>query len=232
MKFLAVIPARGGSKGIHRKNIVDVLGKPLIAYSILEALACDLFERVIVSTDDQEIAKISLEYGAEVPFIRPSDLSVDTTPIIDVIKHALAWISTDSEFDAVVLLQPTSPMRKSHHIKTAIEEYIKQEADCVVSVVKVPHQFIPESIYKMINGLAESYISKSNLTVTRRQDKPSYFARNGPAILISSAKLIKSGNLYGQKIIPFEMSNEDSLDIDEESDLELFKMLMASQIKM
>jgi CMP-N,N'-diacetyllegionaminic acid synthase len=229
MKFLAVIPARGGSKGVPRKNIVEIEGKPLIEYTINEALACNLFENVIVSTDDAEIANISLKLGAQVPFIRPGDLSQDTTPMIAVMQHALAWSLGTSQIDAVVLLQPTSPMRKSHHIQLAIEKYIKQEADCVVSVVKVPHQFIPESIYRLRNGFAESYILNSHMPATRRQDKPTYFARNGPAILISNANLIKAGSLYGQKIVTYEMSVEDSLDIDTTCDLEFFKMLMASR---
>lgn len=229
MKFLAVIPARGGSKGIPRKNIVEIEGKPLIAYTIHEALACNLFENVIVSTDDAEIANISLKHGAQVPFIRPSNLSQDTTPMIAVMQHALAWSLVASKIDAVVLLQPTSPMRKSHHIKLAIEKYIKHEADCVVSVVKVPHQFVPESIYRVKNDLAQSYIFNPDVLATRRQDKPTYYARNGPAILISNANLIKAGSLYGQKIVPYEMSSEDSLDIDVACDLEFFKMLMASR---
>jgi CMP-N-acetylneuraminic acid synthetase len=229
MKFLAVIPARGGSNGIIGKNIVNIEGKPLIAYTINEALACNLFENVIVSTDDVDIANVSLEHGAQVPFIRPSDLSQDSTPMISVMQHALAWSLNISKIDALVLLQPTSPMRKAQHIQMAIEKYIRQEADSLVSVVKVPHQFIPESIYTVENELAKAYISKPGIPMTRRQDKPIYFARNCPAILISNANLIKQGNLYGQKIVPFEMSSEDSLDIDAPYDLEIFKMAMASR---
>jgi CMP-N-acetylneuraminic acid synthetase len=229
MKFLAVIPARGGSKGILRKNLVKVEGKPLIAYTINEAIACNLFENVIVSTDDAEIANISLEYGAQVPFMRPSDLSQDSTPMITVMQHALAWSLDISKIDALVLLQPTSPMRKAQHIQMAVEEYIRQGADSLVSVVKVPHQFIPESIYTVKNGLAKAYISEPDIPMTRRQDKPIYFSRNGPAILISNANLIKGGNFYGQKIVPYEMNSEDSIDIDTPYDLEIFKMIMASR---
>jgi CMP-N-acetylneuraminic acid synthetase len=155
--------------------------------------------------------------------MRPSELSQDTTPMIEVLQHALAWALRNSKIDAVVLLQPTSPMRKAAHIKSAIEKYIEHEAECVVSVVKVPHQFTPESIYMDKKGLVTPYLQSCEGYITRRQDKPVYFARNGPAILISSANLIKAGNLYGKRVVPYEMSYEDSLDIDAVSDLEYFK---------
>ncbi len=226
MRFLAVIPARGGSKSVPRKNIVQIEGMPLIGYSIKQALASSFLDGVIVSTDDPEIASIAIKYGATVPFLRPTMISEDATPMIDVLQHALTWSEKNTSIDAVVLLQPTSPMRTAKHIDEAISEFIQLCADTVVSVVKVPHQYSPESIYIKNNQNLLPYVVSSENLILRRQDKPVYFARNGPAILIAKSGLIRSGELYGEKCLPYEMTHEDSLDIDSTEDLEFFKYQM------
>ena len=148
------------------------------------------------------------------------------TPMIDVLQHALAWSEKNSSIDAVVLLQPTSPMRTAKHIDEAVGEFIQSDADTVVSVVKVPHQYNPESIYKKANQNLLPFVASLETPILRRQDKPVYFARNGPAILIARAELIRSGKLYGEKCFPYEMTHEDSLDIDSREDLEFFKYRM------
>ena len=141
MKILGVIPARGGSKGIPKKNIKLLNGKPLIAYTIEVALASNL-DKVVVSTDCEEIASISKEYGADV-IMRSENLAQDNTPTLPVLKDTINKI--DSEYDAVMTLQPTSPFRTTKHIDEAIELFTSdKEADSLVSVVEVPHNFMPE----------------------------------------------------------------------------------------
>ena len=143
MKILGIIPARGGSKGIPKKNIKLLNGKPLIAYTIEAALASNL-DRVIVSTDCKEIAGISKEYGAEV-IIRSFNLAEDTTPTLPVLQHVVSKLEV--EFDAVMTLQPTSPLRTSKHINEAIELFESdKEVDSLVSVVEVPHNYMPEKL--------------------------------------------------------------------------------------
>ena len=131
MNVLGLIPARGGSKAIPRKNIVDLAGKPLLAYTCQAALECNTLTQVILNTDDEEIAAIGRSYGVAAPFLRPENLATDETPILPVIQHTLAWLVEQAGFetDIVVLLQPTSPLRKAEHIDAAVQLMLDSEAD-------------------------------------------------------------------------------------------------------
>lgn len=225
---VALIPARGGSKGIPRKNLALCGGKPLIAYTIAAALGSSSLSRVIVSTDDNEIALVSRNLGAEVPFMRPPELSQDDTPMIAVLSHLLEWLAEhDSEPDAIVLLQPTSPLRRSHQIDEAVELLFRTQASSVVSVVEVPHQFNPVSVMTLENGRLVPYLDARQF-VSRRQDKPRVYARNGPAILVSRPDTIRKQDLYGEYCVPYFMSRRDSLDVDEPFDLELADRLLTT----
>jgi len=134
MKILGLIPARGGSKGIPRKNIKPLGGKPLIAYSIEAGLKSRYLDKVLVSTDDEEIAQVARQYGADVPFIRPAELARDDTPTLPVIQHALRFLADKGEtYDAVCLLQPSSPFRTPAFIDAAIEKYVRSGADSLVT---------------------------------------------------------------------------------------------------
>ena len=147
MKTLAIIPARGGSKGVPRKNVRALAGKPLIAWTIEAALAASGLDRVIVSTEDAEIAAISREFGADVPFLRPAELAGDATTTLAVLQDLLARLETDEGYrpDAVMTLQPTSPLRTPDHINDAIALFeADPEADALVSCIQVPHIFHPE----------------------------------------------------------------------------------------
>jgi CMP-N,N'-diacetyllegionaminic acid synthase len=219
MTIIAVIPARGGSKGIPRKNLALVDGKPLIAYSIEAAKGAKTIDRIIVSTDDAEIAKVSAQWGAEIPFMRPADLANDAAPMLGVLQHALEWCeNTVGPVEAVVLLQPTSPLRNALHIDEAVALFRAQAPSSVVSVIDVPHQFNPVSVMSFEDGVLMPFL-KDKKTATRRQDKPKVYARNGPAVLVCSPDTLKSGELYGDRCVPYVMSAQESLDIDEPEDL-------------
>jgi len=217
MKIIGVIPARGGSKGIPGKNIKLLKGKPLIAYTIEAALASRL-DRVVVSTDCNIIAEISENYGAEV-IIRPECLAEDTTPTLPVIQNVINRIN--GKFDAVMTLQPTSPLRTAKHINEAIELFRDDKlADSLVSVIEVPHNYIPEKLMSFDGR----YLS-GNLEVKRRQDTDIKYARNGAAIYITKIQRL-SEYLFGGRIIPYFMHKIDSFDIDDEIDLFIVSRIM------
>jgi CMP-N-acetylneuraminic acid synthetase len=125
---VGVVPARGGSKGIVKKNIRACAGRPLLAYTCDAALGSQVLDRVLLSTDDAEIAAVGRDCGLEVPFLRPASLATDTTPMVEVLTHVLDWLNSDQEIDAIVLLQPTSPLREAHHIDEAVELLVSQKA--------------------------------------------------------------------------------------------------------
>jgi len=221
MSVVALIPARGGSKGIPKKNLVQICGQPLIAYSIDAACRAESIDRVIVSTDDAEIANVARDLGAEVPFLRPTALAVDTAPMLGVLRHAVEWLDGENgSLKALVLLQPTSPLRTSVHIEEAVALFKSSTATSVVSVVEVPHQFNPYSIMTLSAQGTLKQILGEHSSITRRQDKPKCYARNGPAVLVCSPNTLRAGALYGECSLPYIMSPHDSLDIDNWSDIE------------
>jgi CMP-N,N'-diacetyllegionaminic acid synthase len=220
MSIVAIIPARGGSKGVPRKNLVRISGRPLIAYAIDAARNAASVDRVFISTDDSEIADIGRALGAEVPFLRPPELANDTAPMLGVLRHALAWLESQGvAVDALVLLQPTSLLRTSRHVDEAVALFRSAPASSVVSVVEVPHQFNPVSVMKLSAQGALTPFLGDQAVVTRRQDKPKAYARNGPAVLVCHPDTLRSGELYGSSSRPYFMLEEDSLDIDTPQDL-------------
>jgi len=228
MDILGLIPARGGSKSIPHKNIVTLLGRPLLAYTCEAALASSCLSRVIISTDDPRIAKVAGDYGVEAPFMRPREFSQDNTSSLSVIQHAISWLEEKEGFspDAVMLLQPTSPLRRVEHINGAVEVMDRTEADTVVSVVEVPHRYTPESL--MSADDQERLVPfQPGPMVLRRQDKPHLYARNGPAVLVvQRSTLIERDTLYGPNTQPYLMSEIDSFDVDDMSDLLIIEALM------
>lgn len=223
MSLIGVIPARGGSKGIPRKNLADCGGRPLIACTFAAALGSSALDRVILSTDDEEIAATGRTAGVEVPFLRPPELAADDTPMIAVLTHLLAWLGDDVE--ALVLLQPTSPLRTSAHIDAAVELFRRSGADTVVSVTEVPHRFTPGSLLKLEGELL---VPLTGTPVLRRQDKPTLFARNGPAILIVRPEVVRSGKFYAGRTAGYGMDMRSSIDIDGPEDLALLRALLAA----
>jgi CMP-N-acetylneuraminic acid synthetase len=228
MKFIALIPARGGSKGIPDKNIRLLRGVPLINHTITAAISSLGAVNVFVSTDSPDIASIASDMRAQAPFLRPINLSADNSTAYEVVEHFIEWARSESiDVDAIVYLQPTSPIRSSESISSACEVFRKVPADSLVSVIPVPHQFTPASLMVGTENWLRPCESFASAPL-RRQDKPEFFARNGPAILITKPATVEAhGNLYGENILKFEMSHEESVDIDSERDLEYTAWLLS-----
>ncbi len=225
MNVLGVVPARGGSKGIPNKNVTPVAGRPMLAYTADAVRASRRLTRAIVSTDDETIADVARGLGLDVPFLRPADLAADSTPMLPVLQHAVREMAAAGfAADAVVLLQPTSPLRRAEHIDRAIDLLQSTGADSVVSVVEVPHQFTPASLMRR-DGERLRPLEDGPL-VTRRQDKPRVFARNGPAVVVVRASVLDRGSLYGDDCRPMVMHAADSVDIDGPEDLALADLLL------
>jgi CMP-N-acetylneuraminic acid synthetase len=225
---LGVIPARGGSKGIPGKNLALVGGRPLLAYTADAVKESTLLTRTIVSTDDTRIADCARSMGLEVPFMRPSLLAGDDVPMLPVLRHAIETLEADGfHADIVVLLQPTSPLRRGEHIDAAVKWLERAGGDSVVSVVEVPHQFNPTSVMRCDDGLLQPFLDAPG--TARRQDKPRVYARNGPAVLATRVQVIKEGSLYGRQSWPLLMSPEDSLDIDTPWDLALVDAVLSAR---
>ncbi len=220
IEILGIIPARKGSKSIPHKNRVLLNGKPLIQYTFDAAKKSRLLSRCILSTDDSVIARLAIKNKIEVPFVRPRNLSSDQSPMMDVVRHALQFLQKKEKYkpDAVMILQPTSPLRTAKHIDQAILLFKKTGADSIVSVVEVPHQFTPISLMKLVNGKLTPFLKK--VPILRRQDKPKLFARNGPAVLIvRTSVVLKKSALFGRDCRPYLMNADESTDIDEPQDL-------------
>jgi CMP-N,N'-diacetyllegionaminic acid synthase len=218
LRVLALVPARGGSKGVPGKNIRPLARKPLIAWTIDAALEARSLDRVVVTTDDREIADISLACGAEVPFLRPPKFAQDDTPMLDVVQHAVRELDRSGyHVDVVMLLQPTSPLRTSEHIEEACRRFASYpEADSLVSCISVPHIFHPASVMRTNDeGFLVPYVEGP--APTRRQDKGPVFARNGPAICMTRADRVVD-YLFGGNLVAYPMDEDVSIDIDDEAD--------------
>lgn len=217
--ILVLIPARGGSKSIPRKNIKNLCGKPLIAWSIEAALKNNLVSRVVVSTDDKEIINIAKKYGAEIPFVRPSHLALDTSTTLEVVKHAVNWFKENEniKYDIVVLLEPTSPARMHFHIDEAIKVFLNEEYDSVVSISRVPSHYNPYWQFTLgkknkLNCFVEGNIKD---IITRRQDLPDTYTRNGAIYVLKSKNFLNNKpSLYGDNVFGFLMDDKYSVDID------------------
>ena len=231
-RVLAVIPARGGSKGVPRKNIRPVCGKPLMAYTIETALAARyLFHRIIVSTDDAEIADVARQYGAEAPFLRPADLAGDHVPMLPVLQHAVRFVEAQDDLvlDWVCLLQPTDPLRLVGDIEEAIRLGQAGGCDSVISVVQVfdVHPILMKRIEK---GYLEPYCIEEK-EGTRRQDyDPPAYMRNGAIYLTRRDVLMEHDSIWGEKICPYVMPPERSVSVDSELDMKLVEWLLEERL--
>ncbi|HPN89397.1 MAG TPA: acylneuraminate cytidylyltransferase family protein, partial [Candidatus Paceibacterota bacterium] len=223
MKILGIIPARGGSKRVPNKNIKMVGGKPLIAWSIESALKSDL-DRLVVSTDDEKIARIAKKYGAEVPFLRPGELSGDKLGIEPVLKHALEWLLEKENFkpEAVALLMATAPMRRPEHINQAIKIFKNKKADSVISVIEAKANSNPHWLLKKDSKDQLVLFTGKPLTkiITRSQDLPVCYSRNDIIYVLKPKNLYdKTPNLYGKKTELLVMDDFYNVDINTPEDL-------------
>ena len=214
--FLAIIPARGGSKRLPRKNVLDLCGKPLIAYTIEAALKSEYINKVIVSSDDEEILNISSNFGADI-IKRPIDLANDTATTFDAIKHTIENVE---KYDYIVLLQPTSPLRNEKHIDEAIELLEKKKADAIVSVCEMDHS--PLWSNTLPNDGNMSNFLKDEILNKRSQDLEKYYRLNGAIYICKTEKLIENKSFFlKDNIFAYKMDRESSIDIDEEIDFKI-----------
>lgn len=230
MKILALIPARGGSKGIPGKNIKILGGKPLIAYSIEAAKESRYISKVVVSTDDQSIYEIANQYGAETPFLRPAELSTDTARSVDVVIHALSFLDSINEhFDAVCLLQPTSPFRAKGFIDACIESFIHQKTDSLVSTRSIPDEYNPHWTFEA-DEQGHLHIATGEKTIiSRRQDLPKAYIRDGAVYLTKTEVLKNSQSLYGETLSFKESTESFHVNLDTEEDWYLAEKFLADK---
>lgn len=215
-RILALIPARGGSKGIKNKNIVDLCGKPLIAYTIEAAKKSAYIDKIIVSTDSEDIKRISQEYGADVPFTRPNDLSTDTATTLDVVLHTIDFIKQGQDkYDTLILLQPTSPLRTYADIDMAIEKYFLHNELGLVSVSEVNDN--PILIRTVTDNEVLIPLLDGNSTC-RRQNMPRYYRVNG-SIYINKIEDINGKTSFNDNKLAYIMPKNCAIDIDELVDL-------------
>ena len=221
---LGVVTARAGSKGIPGKNTRRLAGKPLIAYTIEAALASRAFDRLILSTDDDEAARIARDLGCEVPFARPSELCADDTPHLPVMQHAVAWMRDEQQYtpDWVMILMPTSPLRQPEHIVEAVALAVSSGADSVVSVDPMPAHFHPlRALTVDEQGWARLYVGDRPVRErpVRRQGMPEAWVFNG-AIYLFRAGLLTAPepSLYGDRVAAYPMAPPSGHNIDDEAD--------------
>ncbi|AUS28881.1 acylneuraminate cytidylyltransferase family protein [Paenibacillus sp. P2(2022)] len=217
---LAVIPARSGSKGLPGKNIRLLHEKPLIQYSIEAALNSGCVDEVVVTTDSEDIARVSSQAGAAVPFIRPAELATDVAKSIDVLKHAVEFYeqTKNQYFDVIMLLQPTSPLRNALDIKEAYTLFLNNQADSLQSVNLSGEQ--PYLLREMDNGKLTAYL-KDEREHLRRQDLKELYALNGAIYIVKRDLLMNSDTLVGPHNCGYIMPRERSVDIDDEFDLKM-----------
>jgi CMP-N-acetylneuraminic acid synthetase len=222
---LAVIPARGGSKSIPRKNIKLLAGKPLIAWTIETARQSQSLSRVIVSTDDDEIAQVAQKWGAEVPFRRPLELATDDSPTWQAVLHAVDWLEGQDNWpvEAVVILQPTSPLRLPSHIDEAINLMEKTGADTVISLTQA--EFNPYWMMKLDADCRASWFMGQN-PFPRRQDLPIVYRTNGSIEITRPRVLRDHHSTRGKDIRGYVMPPECSTDIDNEIDFLIAETLL------
>jgi CMP-N,N'-diacetyllegionaminic acid synthase len=222
---LGVVTARAGSKGIPGKNTRRLAGKPLIAYTIESALASGAFDRLILSTDDDEAARIARELGCEVPFIRPAELSADDTPHLPVMQHAVAWMRDEQGYepDWVMILMPTSPLRKPVHIVESVALALQSGADSVVSVDEIPAHFNPRRAVTIDKGgWARLLVGDRPVKhrPVRRQDLPQAWVFNGAIYLFRTSLLTDPDepSLYGDRVAAYVMPAPYGSNIDDPED--------------
>lgn len=231
-RVLGVIPARGGSKGISRKNIRLLGGRPLLQYTIEAALSAGQLSRVLVSTEDAAIAELAQRLGAEVPFRRPLELAQDHTPTLPVVEHALRWCEAqDGPFDAVCLLQPTSPFRRAEDIDGSIELLRQSGADAVVTVLPVPSEHNPHWVYFTRPDGSLHLSTGEAAPISRRQDLPPAFHRDGSIYITRRHVLVDTKSLYGTRVVGYPVDPSQSVNLDDEEDWRRAESLLLSGVR-
>ncbi|MGH9350198.1 MAG: cytidylyltransferase domain-containing protein [Vicinamibacterales bacterium] len=225
---LGLVPARGGSKGVPGKNLRVLAGRPLLEYTARAAQESRVLDRVILSTDSPEIADAGRRAGLEVPFMRPEALARDDTPMLPVVQHAMdalaagGWVA-----DVIVLLQPTSPLRRPHHIRDAVELLRRTGADSVVSVVELPRHLSPDYVMRIDGDVLRPFVPEGE-RVTRRQDARPAYSRDGTVYAFRRTTLERFGDIYGDDCRPLVVDAAESLSIDSPADWDAAERRLAS----
>lgn len=229
MKNIALIPARAGSKRLPKKNIKELNGKPLIAYSIEACLDCNIIDRVIVSTDDEAIANIAKKYGAEVPFLRPDYLSGDKVGDRDVMLHLVDWLKENEnyEFDNLIYIRPTSPFKTLQMIEEGLEQLSDTKYSAIRSVTKSEGVFHPYWMYKQKNGVLNTFVDGLKVEdYYQSQLLPECFRLNG-VVDITRVETVKNHkNIYGNSIGYIEIDEKRAIDIDTEFEFMLCEFMI------
>ncbi|TKI58592.1 acylneuraminate cytidylyltransferase family protein [Brevibacillus antibioticus] len=223
---LAMIPARGGSKGVSRKNIRQLSDKPLIAWSIEEAKKSKYIDRLVVSTEDIEIAEIAKAWGAEIPFMRPMELALDTTPGIDPVLHTIEMLPN---YDYIVMLQPTSPLRTAEDIDRCLECCINQDANACVSVTLTDKS--PYWMYQLSEENALLPVIVSDKPVLRRQDAPDVYVLNGAVYVARTSWLKNTKSFLHEETIGYPMPKDRSVDVDTMMDILIIETILREKKK-
>jgi CMP-N-acetylneuraminic acid synthetase len=211
---LGIVPARSGSRGIPGKNIRELAGHPLLEYTVRAAAESGLIDRLILSTDSDQIAEVGRSLGLEVPFLRPSALARDDSPMVPVLEHAVAWLEHAGwRPEVVVLLQPTAPLRRGYHIVDAVRLLRSTGCDAVASVVEVPRHYSPDYVMRIADGKLEPFLV-DGARPTRRQDARPAYSRDGTVYAVWRDVLVEMHSLYGQDCRPLLLRREESLNLD------------------
>jgi CMP-N,N'-diacetyllegionaminic acid synthase len=228
---LGLIPARGRSKGVARKNARLLGGRPLVAYSADSALAATGLARVVLSTDDEEIAEIGRACGLDVPFLRPAEFAADETPMVPVVQHALGWLERLGErFDAVCLLQPTVPFREPDEIDGCIDRLASSDADAVLTMAPVPPTFNPHWVF-VADGSGFLRLSTGEpYPIGRRQDLPPAWHRDGSVYVTRRDVVTQQGSLLGRKVVGYEVQRRRHVNIDTAEDWALAESIAAELV--
>jgi CMP-N,N'-diacetyllegionaminic acid synthase len=217
-RIVAIVPARAGSKGVPGKNIRKLAGRTLLDYTALAARDSGVIDRIVLSTDSDEIADAGTRAGMEVPFMRPAALAQDDTPMLPVIQHAIESLAVDGWTpDVIVLLQPTSPLRRASHVRDAVTRLKETKADSVVSVIELPRHLSPDYVMRIDDGVLRPFLPEG-AGVTRRQDARPAYSREGTVYACWRATLERWGNIYGERCQPLILDAADSLSIDSPDD--------------
>jgi CMP-N-acetylneuraminic acid synthetase len=217
-RAVAIIPARGGSKGVPGKNVLPLVGRPLLHYTAEAARESGVVDRIVLSTDAEDIAEAGRRAGLEVPFLRPPSIARDDTPMLPVIRHVVDALAADGwDPEYIVLLQPTSQLRRGRHVRAAVELLRDRGADSVVTVVVVPKHFSPDYVMRIDAGVLRPFLPEG-ASVTRRQDARLAYSRDGTVYAFRRETLERHGDIYGSDCRPIVIPAEESLSIDTPAD--------------
>jgi len=225
---LGLIPARAGSKGLPGKNLRPLAGRPLIVRTAEVARASGVIDRLVLSTDSAEIADLARGAGIEVPFLRPPDLAADDTPMFPVVRHAIDRVlAGGSTPDVIVLLQPTSPLRRPEHVRRAVALLADAATDSVVTVTELPRALSPDYVMRIDGGVLRPFLPEG-ARVTRRQDARRAYSRDGTVYAFRRDTVERFGDIYGDRCLPLIVDSEESLSIDFQADWDRAERILAA----